>query len=88
MGRILGGVGFIRLGVRYANRLGRLLCIFESMATLWRLGDGGRPPYRICQKLMTRGEWDALTLTCGVGNAGGGNAKLDLLRRRADGASG
>ena len=44
---VLGVDNFIRLGVRYANRLGRLLC--DSMLTLGRLGDA--PVYGIYQKM-------------------------------------
>jgi hypothetical protein len=45
---ILGVDGFIRLGVRYANRLGRLLYIpFGSTLTLEHLGDAALPAYRI-----------------------------------------
>jgi hypothetical protein len=36
---------------------------------------------------MTRGVCDALTVTRGTDNAGGGNAKLDLLRRDAGASS-
>jgi len=82
---ILGVDVFIRPGVRYANRLGRLFPV-DSMLTLGRLGDA--PAYRIYQKYMTRGGWDALTVSCGAGSAGGGNAKLDFLRRGARASSG
>lgn len=81
---ILGVDNFIRLGVRYANRLGRLLC--DSMLTLGRLGDA--PVYGIHQKLNYAWGWDAPTVSCGAGKAGGGNAKLDFRRRGARISSG
>ena len=58
---ILGVAVFIRLGVRYANRLGRLL--FSSVLNLGRLGGVALPTYRVYQKMH-----DAWGVGCAYGH--------------------